>query len=155
MLIVLIVLLEDSDNDWLWEKNILIKINDSFLTKFVQLKVILNTSMRKNIDLLVQQKEQNLEICYTVDDFYKIISAYFVIVSDANFQDLSYQLTRQHVIAAHNVYICQITNAFKSHFDCIILLINIKLIRNLNKFIKIMKSIADKFVCFCNLCLLF
>src|SRR5437667_350747 len=98
MLIAKIVLSENSDYEKFQKKNILIKINNKLLTQFVHLNAILNSSMNKNVHLLVQQKKQDLKLFCIVQNLYKITSTYFVIVVDVNFQNISYQLIKHYMI---------------------------------------------------------
>ena len=118
------MLSEDSNYEKLQKEDILIKINNKLLTQFVHLNAILNSSMSKNVHLLVQQEEQDLKLFYIIQNLHKITSACFITVADINFQNLLYQLIRYYATVIHDVYLYHAIDLFDFLFNYLINSVN-------------------------------
>ncbi|EER44374.1 PDZ domain-containing protein c [Histoplasma capsulatum H143] len=104
MLVAEIVLPEGPGDGKLQEGDVLIKVNGELLTQFVKLDAILDSSVGKDVHLLVQRGGEDLEVSCTVGDLHEITPARYVTVAGATFHDLSYQQARLYAIACKGVY---------------------------------------------------
>ncbi|KAF3917348.1 hypothetical protein ABW21_db0201496 [Orbilia brochopaga] len=128
------------------EGDILIKINDELITKFVRLDDILDSSVGKKTQLLLQRGGQDIEVELTVGDLHAITPDRFLTVCGASFHDLSYQLARLYAIPVKGVYVSEPAGTFRfdgSDKGWIIASVDNEKTPDLKSFIDIMRNIPD------------
>ncbi|KGQ01647.1 Pro-apoptotic serine protease NMA111 [Paracoccidioides lutzii Pb01] len=147
MLVVEIVLPEGPGDGKLEEGDVLIKVNGELLTQFVKLDAILDSSVGKDVSLLVQRGGEDLEVSCSVGDLHKITPDRYVTVAGATFHNLSYQQARLYAIACKGVYICEAAGSFKlenTFSGWIVDAVDKRPTRNLDEFIEVLKTIPDR-----------
>ncbi|KAJ5884684.1 Pro-apoptotic serine protease [Penicillium taxi] len=147
MLAAEIILPEGPADGKLEEGDVLLKVNGELLTQFVRLDDILDSSVGKSIDLLVQRGGENIEVKCEVGDLHAITPSRFVTVAGGTFHDLSYQQARLYAIATRGVYVCEAAGSFKLENTVsgwIIDSVDKRPTRNLDEFVEIMKTIPDR-----------
>ena len=147
LLVADIVLPEGPADKKIEEGDVLVKVNGEILTQFVRLDDILDSSVGKTVNILVQRGGKDLEVELRVGDLHAITPDRFVTVAGASFHDLSYQQARLYAIAVKGVYVCEAAGSFR--FDStesgwIIESIDQKKTPNLQAFIEAMKTIPDR-----------
>jgi hypothetical protein len=113
MLVAETVLPEGPAHEYVEEGDILVKVNGELLTKFVRLDEILDDSVGKPVQLLLQRGGQDIEIELTVQDLHAITPDRFLTVCGASFHNLSYQCARLYAIAVKGVYVCEPAGSFR------------------------------------------
>ena len=73
------------------------------MTQFVRLDHILDSSVSKTVQILVQRGGEDLGVELQVGDLHAISPDRFVTVAGASFHDLSYQQARLYTIAVKGV----------------------------------------------------
>ncbi|EGC42627.1 PDZ domain-containing protein c [Histoplasma capsulatum var. duboisii H88] len=147
MLVAEIVLPEGPGDGKLQEGDVLIKVNGELLTQFVKLDAILDSSVGKDVHLLVQRGGEDLEVSCTVGDLHEITPARYVTVAGATFHDLSYQQARLYAIACKGVYVCEAAGSFKlenTFSGWIVDTVDKRPTKNLDEFIEVVKTIPDR-----------
>lgn len=143
MLVAEAVLPEGPSDGKLQEGDVLVKVNGQLLTQFVKLDAVLDSSVDKDIHLLVQRGGQDMEVTCTAQDLHAITPARYVSVAGATFHDLSYHQARLYVIPCRGVYVCEAAGSFRLEMfsGWIIDSVDKKQTRNLDEFIEVMKTI--------------
>ncbi|KAF3272886.1 hypothetical protein TWF970_009907 [Orbilia oligospora] len=129
------------------EGDILIKINDELITKFVRLDDILDSNVGSNIKLLLQRGGRDIEVELGVGDLHEITPDRFLTVCGASFHDLSYQLARLYAIPVKGVYVSEPAGTFRfdgSDKGWIIASVDNERTPDLETFINVMKHIPDR-----------
>jgi pro-apoptotic serine protease NMA111 len=147
MLVAEIVLPEGPGDLKIEEGDVLIKVNGELLTQFIRLDAILDASVGKSINLLVQRGGQDVEVELEVGDLHAITPDKFVTVAGGSFHDLSYQQARLYAIAVKGVFICEAAGSFKLENTLsgwIVESIDQRPTPNLDAFIEVMKTIPDR-----------
>ncbi|KAK6336578.1 hypothetical protein TWF718_009380 [Orbilia javanica] len=129
------------------EGDILIKINDELITKFVRLDDILDSNVGSSIKLLLQRGGQDIEVELGVGDLHTITPDRFLTVCGASFHDLSYQLARLYAIPVKGVYVSEPAGTFRfdgSDKGWIIASVDNERTPDLETFISVMKNIPDR-----------
>ncbi|KAL9105433.1 MAG: hypothetical protein Q9227_009394 [Pyrenula ochraceoflavens] len=147
MLVAEIVLPEGPGDGKLREGDVLIKVNGKLLTSFVQLDAILDGSVGKTVDLLVQRGGEDVEVTLDVGDLHAITPDRFVTVAGGSFHSLSYQQARLYAIAVKGVYVCEAAGSFKLESTLsgwIIEAVDQRETPDLETFIEVMNSIRDR-----------
>src|SRR5579859_7703160 len=89
------------------EGDILLKINDQYVNRFIRLEELLDDNVGRTIKVLVQRGFEESEYCIKVGDKHAITPDRYVQVSGARFNTLSYQLARAYNVPAEGVYVCE------------------------------------------------
>lgn len=147
MLVAEIVLPEGPSDNKIEEGDVLIKVNGELLTQFIRLDEILDLSVGKKIQLLLQRGGEDVEVEVEVGDLHKITPDRFLTVAGGQFHDLSYQQARMYAVACRGVYVCDATGSFRfsgADNGWIIESVDHKKTPNLDAFIEVMKSIPDR-----------
>lgn len=147
MLVAEVVLPEGPADKLLEEGDVLIKVNDELLTRFVRLDDILDSNVGGKIKLLVQRGGNDVEIELGVGDLHAITPDRFVTVAGASFHNLSYQQARLYAIAVRGVYVCEAAGSFRfenTEAGWLIESIDQKKTPNLDTFVQVMKEIPDR-----------
>lgn len=147
MLVAEIVLPEGPGDGKLEEGDVLVKVNGQLLTQFVPLEAILDTSVGKTVDLLVQRGGEDVRVQLDVGDLHAITPDRFVTVAGGSFHDLSYQQARLYAIAVKGVYVCEAAGSFKLEnalSGWLIDSVNQQPTPNLETFMKVMNDIPDR-----------
>ncbi|KAF2173767.1 hypothetical protein M409DRAFT_16040 [Zasmidium cellare ATCC 36951] len=149
MLVAEVVLPKGPGDEKLEEGDVLLKVNNELLTQFVRLDDILDSSVGGSVKLLIQRGGQDMEVELSVGDLHEITPDRFVSVAGASFHKLSYQQARLYAIAMKDagVYCCEAAGSFRfdgSEYGWLIQSVDHKPTPNLETFIEVMKSIADR-----------
>ena len=149
MLVAEVVLPKGPGHEKIEEGDVLIKVGDELLTQFARLDAILDSSVGQQINILVQRGGQDVEVELDVGDLHDITPDRFVNVAGASFHDLSYQQARLYAVAlkGSGVYCCEASGSFRfegSESGWLVQSIDHKPTPDLNAFIEVMKSIADR-----------
>ena len=147
LLVADIVLPEGPADGKLEEGDVLVKINGVILTQFVKLDEILDSSVGKTVNILVQRGGKDYEVDIGVGNLHMITPDRFVSVAGASFHDLSYQQARLYAIPVKGVYVCEAAGSFR--FDStesgwLIESVDQKKTPDLDTFIEVMKGIPDR-----------
>jgi pro-apoptotic serine protease NMA111 len=147
MLVAETVLPGGPSHELIEEGDILIEVDGELLTKFVRLDEILDSSVGRTVNLLVQRGGENIEVELEVDDLHAITPDRFVTVCGAAFHDLSYQQARLYAIPVSGVYVCEPSGSFR--FDgtdrgWMIESVDQKETPDLETFIEVMKGVPGR-----------
>lgn len=147
MLVAEVVLPEGPADKHIEEGDILVKVNDELITKFVRLDEILDTRVGMPIKLLIQRGGQDLEIELIVGDLHAITPDRFLSVCGAAFHNLSYQFARLYAIAVKGVYVCEPAGSFRFEGmdrGWVVEEVDNRLTPDLDSFIDVMKTVPDR-----------
>lgn len=147
MLVGEIILPEGPSDQKVQEGDVLIKVNGELLTQFARLDDILDSSVGKKIQLLLQRGGEDVEVEVEVGDLHKITPDRFVSVAGASFHDLSYQQARLYAVACKGVFICEATGSFRfegTDNGWIVQTVDHRETPDLATFIEVMKTIPDR-----------
>ena len=149
MLVAELVLPEGPAHEKIEEGDLLIKVNDKLLTQFVRLDEILDASVSKKVNLLVQRGGKDMNFNIDVGDLHSITPDRFLNVAGASFHDLSYQLARINAVSLKGagVYVCEAMGSFRfdgSELGWLIQSVDNKDTPNLDTFIEVMKNIPGE-----------
>lgn len=147
MLVAEMVLPEGPGDKKLQEGDVLLKVNGKLLTQFVKLDDIMDTSVGKDVHLLVQRGGKDLEMACTVQDLHSITPDRYVTVAGGSFHSLSYQQARYYGIACKGVYICDASGSFRienAYSGFLLDTVDKRPTRTMEEFIEVMKSIPDR-----------
>ena len=79
--------------------DILLKINDRFLTTFVDLEGVTDEQVGKTVKLLLQRGERTLHVDISVQDLHSITPDRYVEVGGGVLHELSYQMAFRYVFS--------------------------------------------------------
>lgn len=149
MLIASITLPEGPADGFIKEGDCLVSINGKLITSFIQVDEILDDSVGKEVEIVVQRNSKNLTVTITVGDLHAITPNKYVSVCGAVFNELSYQLARIYGIPVRGCYVADASGSFQlggsELNNCwIIDSIDDKPTPTLDAFIEVMKEIPDK-----------
>jgi pro-apoptotic serine protease NMA111 len=149
MLVAEVVLPDGPADSKIEEGDVLIKVNGEFITRFIPLDDILDSSVGKKVKFLVQRGGEDVEVELDVGDLHAITPDRFVTVAGASFHDLSYQQARLYAISLKDkgTYVCEAAGSFKlngTESGWLITSIDNKDTPNLDKFVEVMKAIPDR-----------
>jgi len=149
MLVADIVLPKGPASPQLEEGDVLIKVNGEWLTKFVRLDDILDSSVGGKVKILFQRGGEDMEAEISVGNLHDITPDRFVSVAGASFHDLSYQQARLYAVAIKEggVYVCEAAGSFRfdgSESGWLIQSIDNKDTPDLDTFIEVMRNIPDR-----------
>ena len=129
------------------EGDVLIKVNGEFLTNFVKLDEVLDSSVGKPVRLLLQRGGEDIDVTLDVGDLHAITPDRFVTMGGGSFHSVSYQQARHYAIAAKGVYVCEAAGSFKLHSSVHgwkVESVDNQLTPNLDTFIQVVKDIPDR-----------
>lgn len=147
LLVSEVVLPEGPGFSHLEEGDVLLKVNDELLTRFIRLDEILDSSVGGQVKLLVSRGGTDCEFVLNVQDLHSITPDRFLSVCGAGFHDLSYQQARLYAIACKGVYVCEPSGSFRfesTDKGWVIVSIDHKDTPDLKTFIEVIKSIPDR-----------
>ena len=143
MLVAEVVLPEGPADCKIEEGDILAKVNDEPLTKFIRLDAILDANVGKTVTLLLQRGGTDVEVKLDVGDLHAITPDRFVTVAGGSFHNLSYQQARMYAIPVRGVYVCEAAGSFRfenTESGWIIESVDQKKTPDLDAFIEVMKG---------------
>jgi pro-apoptotic serine protease NMA111 len=124
--------------------DILLELNGQLITQFVKLEDLLNSSIGRKIQLLVQRGSQQHCVECTVDDLHSITPDRFLMVAGGFFHNLSYIQAMIYGIPPKGVYVSKAAGSFdllgKHESGYIIDSIDNKMTEDLDEFIKVIKT---------------
>ena len=140
------------------EGDILLKINNEYVNRFIRLEELLDNNVGGTIKILLQRGFEEFEYDIKVGDKHAITPDRYVQVSGARFNTLSYQLARAYNVPAEGVYVCEqsgthlnsrfhlIVGSFRLDGEggAIIESIGHRPTPDLETFIEVMKTIPDR-----------
>ncbi|KAF2102279.1 trypsin-like serine protease [Rhizodiscina lignyota] len=149
MLVAEVVLPNGPGDKKLEEGDLLIKVNGELLTQFIRLDEILDSSVGKKVQLLIQRGGENMDLELDVGDLHAITPDRFVSVAGAAFHDLSYQQARLYAISTkgNGVFVCESAGSFRfegSYSGWLIQSVDNKETPDLDTFVEVMKGIPDR-----------
>ncbi|SCU80356.1 LAMI_0B01948g1_1 [Lachancea mirantina] len=130
------------------EGDTLISINGDLIASFIQVDDILDSSVGKDINILVQRGGRDIALTCTVGDLHSITPARYLEVCGASFNDLSYQMARFYALPVRGVFLSSASGSFnfdsKEKIGWIVDAIDNKETPTLDDFIEVMKQIPDR-----------
>ncbi len=147
MLVAEVVLPEGPGDKKIEEGDVLIKVNGELLTQFVRLDSILDSSVGKKVEVLVQRGGQDFQVELDVCDLHSITPDRFVSVAGGSFHNLSYQQARQYAVACKGVFMCEAAGSFKFEggaYGWMITSVDNKDTPDLDTFIEVMKNVPGE-----------
>ncbi|KAI9736638.1 MAG: hypothetical protein M1834_000842 [Cirrosporium novae-zelandiae] len=147
MLVAEIVLPEGPADGKIEEGDVLLEVNGELLTQFTRLDAILDSSVGKKVELLIERGGQNLKVELEVGDLHAITPDRFVTHSGGTFHNISYQQARLYAIAVKGVYVCEAAGSWRqesSMHGWIIQTVDKYPTPNLQAFIDVVKNIPDR-----------
>ncbi len=85
--------------------DILLRVNNELVTKFVPLEAILDSNVGNDVDIEVERGGKRIEVKVRVDDLHSITPDEYLEFGDAIVNKLSYQQARHYNRAAEGVYV--------------------------------------------------
>ena len=147
MLVAEVVLPEGPADTLLEEGDVLIKVNDELLAKFVRLDDILDSHVNQSIEVLVQRGGEDVEVEIGVGDLHAITPDRFVTVAGGSFHNLSYQQARLFAIPVKGVFVCEAAGSFRfdsADYGWLVESVDQKKTPDLDTFIEVMQGIRDR-----------
>ncbi|KAF2157822.1 putative nuclear serine protease HtrA2/Nma111 [Myriangium duriaei CBS 260.36] len=148
MLVAEVILPKGPADAKLEEGDVLIKVNDELLTRFIRLDEILDESVGGQVKVLVQRGGDDVEVTVDVGDLHAITPDRFVSVCGASFHSLSYQQARYYVVAleGNGVYCCHASGSWSldSGHGWLVQSVDNQPTPNLDSFIDVVKQIPDR-----------
>ena len=89
------------------EGDMLLKVNDEYVNRFIRLEEILDDNVGGTIKILLQRGSLEFEYTIPVHDKHAITPDRYVQVCGARFNTLSYQLARAYNVPVRGVYVCE------------------------------------------------
>ncbi|KAI8814260.1 hypothetical protein BJ742DRAFT_672031 [Cladochytrium replicatum] len=148
-LVVEVVLPEGTASGILEEGDVLLAVNGEFITKFVPLEEIIDSSVGREIRLRVQRGGEEMTVSCNVEDLHAITPSRYVEVGGGKLNDLSFQLARQYCVPCKGVYVADASGMFRldgasDQRGWLITHVDTKPTPNLDAFIEVMQSIPDR-----------
>lgn len=130
------------------EGDTLISINGTFISTFVTVDDILDSSVGRQVELSLQRGGKDITVHCTVQNLHDITPNRYLEVAGASFNDLSYQMARLYAIPVKGVFVNNATGSFflnrSEAVGWMIDSINDIDIESLDQFIEVMKAIPDR-----------
>lgn len=147
LLVVEMVLPEGPADGLIKEGDTLISIDGKPIATFVQVDEILDSSVGKLLEFVIQRGGHELVQSIVVGDLHAITPNRYVEVSGSLFNNLSYQLARSYGIPVKGVYASDAGGTFLGLGDdnlCIVDMIDDKPTPDLDTFVEVVKNIPDR-----------
>lgn len=148
MLVAETVLREGPSDEKVKEGDILISINGELISSFVQVDRIMDDSVGKEVELLVQRGGVDFTVRCKVGDLHEISPSRYVEVCGATFNELSYQMARFYAIPVRGVFLSSASGSFnfdsKEKIGWIVAAVDNRETPTLDAFIEVMKTIPDR-----------
>ncbi|KAI9105394.1 trypsin-like cysteine/serine peptidase domain-containing protein [Phlyctochytrium arcticum] len=132
---------------FLEEGDVLLSINDTYITKFVPLEETLDSNVGKDIIIKIQRGGVDMTFTVNVNDLHSITPDRYVEVGGAKVNNVSYQLARQFCVPVEGVYVAEPAGMFRldgADHGWIISSVDTKPTPNLEAFIDAIKTIPDR-----------
>lgn len=146
MLVAERVLPEGPSDSKIQVGDIMLQFSGELLAQFNRLDGILDSSVDKNLEIVLRRGDQDTKVEVKVGDLYHITPSRFVSVGGAFFNNLSYQLAQRYGVACKGVCV---SSPGRGHFrglkkQSILETVDGKKVPDLDTFIKVMKEILDQ-----------
>lgn len=105
MLVVGFLVPEGPADGLLEPGDILISINDEWISNFVSLEAMLDLNVGREISMLIERGGKQIEVTPRVQDLNEITPSRFIEVGNAILHELSYQQARSFNIPAKGIYV--------------------------------------------------
>ncbi|KAJ3037075.1 hypothetical protein HDV00_002079 [Rhizophlyctis rosea] len=147
MLVAEVVVPKGPASSMLEEGDVLVSINDQYITKFVPLEEMLDSNVGNVVEVKVERGgvEMNFEI--TVQDLHSITPDRYVEIGGGKLNNLSYQLARQFAVPVDGVYVCEPAGMFRldgPDHGWLIESVNTIPTPNIDAFVAAIKDIPDR-----------
>ncbi|KAG9288365.1 hypothetical protein G9A89_021396 [Geosiphon pyriformis] len=129
------------------EGDILIKINEQYITKFVPLDDLLDSHVGREIEIMIERGGTPKVFKVTVQNLHSITPDRYVEIGGAKLNELSYQLARSYCVPVGGVYVAEPAGMFRldgPDHGWIIASVDNKPTPNLQAFIDAIKDIPDR-----------
>lgn len=113
LLVAETVLPEGPSDKLIEEGDCLLSINGEPISKFVRVDEILDSSVGKEIEVIVERGGKEHQAVIQVGDLHAITPDRYVEACGASFQNLSYQLARLYAVPVKGVHICEAAGSFR------------------------------------------
>lgn len=148
LLVAEVILPEGPADGKIKEGDTLISINGIDISNFIKVDEILDASVEKEIEIILQRGGENVVVNCTVGDLHAISPNRYLEVAGASFNDMSYQMARIYAIPVRGVFINNATGSFfldkTETTGWVVDSVNDHDITNLENFIEVMKTIPDR-----------
>ena len=126
--------------------DVLVKVNDRFVTQFEPLEALLDEAIGQPLSLLLQRGGVNLTTQLTVGDLDAITPARYVEFGEAVVHDLSYQQARHFNLPVQGVYVANAGYALASSGvprGALITAVNTRPVKSLADFTAVLDTLGD------------
>lgn len=148
LLVAEVILPEGPAEGKIKEGDTLISINGEPISTFIKVDDILDSSIDKEIELVLQRGGKEIKTVCKVQDLHSITPNRYLEVGGGSFNDVSYQMARIYAVPVKGVFINSGTGSFLLNNNepsgWIVGTINDIDVNNLDEFIEVMKTIPDK-----------
>ncbi|KAJ1960999.1 hypothetical protein GGI12_003498 [Dipsacomyces acuminosporus] len=127
--------------------DVLVSINGKIVTKFVQLDEVMDSSVDRQIKILVERDGKSVECMVDVENVDAVTPARFVEMGGAVIHDMSYQLARYYCVPARGVFVAQVWGMLPledAGEGVIIKSVDGHLTPTLDDFIRIIRQVPDR-----------
>lgn len=130
------------------EGDVLISINGQFISSFIQVDDIFDSSIDKDVEIVVQRGGVDNPITIKIQDLHSISPDRYVEVCGATFNDISYQMARCYALPVKGVFLSSASGSFnfdsRERVGWVIDAIDNIETPDLDTFIEVMKTIPDR-----------
>ncbi|KAK7684076.1 hypothetical protein QCA50_012718 [Cerrena zonata] len=148
LLVAELILPEGPADGLIKEGDTLISINDTPISTFIKVDEILDSSVGKTLEFVIQRGGKELKQSITIGNLHDITPDQYVDVAGASFNNLSYQVARCYCIPVKGVFINDASGSFEfSTFDkngWLLQSVDDQPTPDLHAFIEVMKKIPDR-----------
>lgn len=145
MLVVSSVLPEGPADSKISEGDVLLKINDSYITRFKEVSEVLDASVGKGITIILQRGDHEIIVAVSVQDLHEITPDRYIHTSKSTFHNFSYIYAERYRLPVYNAGVY-------TSYDCwdlgtgpfLIRSIDNKPTRNIQEFEETFQSIPGK-----------
>ncbi|KAI8836500.1 hypothetical protein BJ741DRAFT_605727 [Chytriomyces cf. hyalinus JEL632] len=127
--------------------DIIIRINNKLLTKFVPLEDVFDSSVGETVQFTVQRGVDIKEYTVTVQDLHSITPDRYVEIGGGILNTVSYQMAQSYMVPAAGVFVASagymLGMAGVSKKSCIMELNNVP-VPTLEKFVEVMETLRDR-----------
>ncbi|KAI9008742.1 trypsin-like cysteine/serine peptidase domain-containing protein [Phycomyces nitens] len=147
MLVVETVLPEGPAYKKMEEGDILLTINDEYITKFVPFEEMMDSNVGKTIRIGIERGGEPMELEICVGNLHAITPDRYVEIGGSKLNEVSYQLARAYCVPCRGVYVAEPSGMFRldgPDNGWIIKSVDDKPTPNLDAFIEVMKTLPDR-----------